>query len=115
MIANRRRGEVAATLDGKPYRLCLTLGALAELETAYAAEDLAALVRRFACGKLSALDLVRITGAGLRGAGNDISDEAVSRMQAENGAAGFAAVVAELLTVTFGATGDAEKETSANP
>ena len=32
MIANRRRGEIAAELDGKPFRLCQTLGALAELE-----------------------------------------------------------------------------------
>ena len=46
---------------------------------------------------------MRVIGAGLRGAGNDIPDEAVGRMQVENGAAGFAAIVAELLTVTFGA------------
>ena len=30
MTVNRRRGEIAAELDGKAYRLCLTLGALAE-------------------------------------------------------------------------------------
>ena len=35
MSANRRRGEIDAELDGKQYRLCLTLGALAELEAAY--------------------------------------------------------------------------------
>ncbi|WP_274629672.1 gene transfer agent family protein [Arvimicrobium flavum] len=103
MTANRRRGEVGAVLDGQEYRLCLTLGALAELEAAYAADDLAALARRFATGKLSAIDLMRVVGAGLRGGGNDISDDAVGRMQVENGAAGFAAIVAELLTVTFGA------------
>ena len=40
MSANRRRGEIVAELDGKGFRLCLTLGALAELEAAYAAEDL---------------------------------------------------------------------------
>ena len=33
---NRRRGEVAARIDGKDYTLCLTLGALAELEDAFA-------------------------------------------------------------------------------
>lgn len=44
MSANRRRGEIAAELDGKTMRLCLTLGALAELEAAYAADDLGALV-----------------------------------------------------------------------
>lgn len=103
MTANRRRGEISAVLDGQNHRLCLTLGALAELEAAYAADDLAALVQRFAGGKLAATDLIRVIGAGLRGAGSDISDETVAKMQAENGAAGFAAIVAELLAVTFGA------------
>lgn len=102
MIANARRGEIAAEFDGKPYRLCLTLGALAELETAFAADDLTDLVERFSSGKLSAQDMIRIIGAGLRAAGNDIADEEVRSMQAEGGAAGYAQVVAELLTATFG-------------
>lgn len=102
MIANRRRGEVAAELDGRPFRLCLTLGALAELEAAYAADDLGALVGRFSSGKLSATDLIRVLGAGLRGAGHAVADEDVGRMRADNGAAGFAAIAADLLTATFG-------------
>lgn len=104
MSANRRRGEIEAVLDGKPYRLCLTLGALAELETAYAADDLGALVERFSRGKLSATDMIRVVGAGLRGGGSDLDDRAVGAMRAENGAAGFAAIVADLLTATFGQT-----------
>lgn len=112
MTANRRRGEIASELDGKPYRLCLTLGALAELEAAYAAEDLGALVERFSRGRLSARDITRIVGAGLRGAGNAVSDEEVAAMRIENGVAGFAAIVTELLTVTFGTTGT---EQSARP
>jgi hypothetical protein len=103
MIANRRRGEVCAELDGAPHRLCLTLGALAELEAAYAADDLAALVERFSTGRLSARDMIRIIGAGLRGAGEDVADDAVGTMQSATGATGFAAIVAELLTATFGA------------
>jgi hypothetical protein len=103
MTANRRRGEIDAELDGKAYRLCLTLGALAELEAAYAADDLGALVERFSRGRLSALDMIRVIGAGLRGAGNDVSDEAVGGMRSADGAAGFAAVVSDLLTTTFGA------------
>jgi hypothetical protein len=103
MSANRRRGEVAAELDGRVRKLCLTLGALAELEAAYAADDLGALVARFSRGSLSALDLVRIIAAGLRGAGEDVTEEAVRSMQVEGGATGFARIVAELLAVTFGA------------
>ena len=34
-MVNRHRGEIEAILDGKSYRLCLTLGALAELEHAF--------------------------------------------------------------------------------
>jgi hypothetical protein len=103
MTANRRRGEIDAELDGKEYRLCLTLGALAELEAAYAADDLGALVERFSRGRLSAQDMIRVIGAGLRGAGNDVSDEAVSAMRSDAGAAGFAGIVSDLLTTTFGA------------
>ena len=105
MTANRRRGEISAEFDGKPYRLCLTLGALAELESAYCADDLGALIERFGKGRMSALDMIRIIGAGLRGAGSDISDEAVGTMQSADGAAGFAAVVSDLLTTTFGTAG----------
>jgi hypothetical protein len=102
MTANRRRGEISAVLDGRPHRLCLTLGALAELEAAYAADDLGALVERFSRGRLSALDMIRVIGAGLRGGGKEIGDDEVGAMSCEGGAAGFAAIVAELLTATFG-------------
>ena len=41
-MANRHRGEIAV-LDGRERTLCLTLGALAELEASFGAEDLVAL------------------------------------------------------------------------
>jgi hypothetical protein len=107
MSANRRRGEISAELDGRQRNLCLTLGALAELEAAYVADDLSALVERFSTGRLSALDMIRIIGAGLRGAGEEVADDAVGAMQAEGGATGFAAIVADLLGTTFGAAKDA--------
>ena len=103
-MANRYRGEIEAKLDGQPYRLCLTLGALAELEAAFGDEDMLALAARFETGRLKALDCVRIIGAGLRGGGNEIADAAVARMQADGGAAGFVEIVARLLGATFGGT-----------
>ena len=112
MHPNRRRGEVIATLDGRPYRLRLTLGALAEMEAAFAAQDLTGLAERFAGGRLSARDIGRIVAAGLRGAGESVTDEAVLAMHHEDGLAGCAGIVAELLTATFGA-GPAEQP--ANP
>ncbi len=101
-LANRHRGEIDAVLDGRRVTLCLTLGALAELETAFGATDLTALAGRFSEGRLSATDLVRIIGAGLRGAGESVDDAAVAKMQADGGAGGFARIAADLLTATFG-------------
>jgi hypothetical protein len=101
-MVNRQRGEVEAVLDGRRWTLCLTLGALAELEAALDASDLMGLARRFGDGKLAASDAIRVIGAGLRGGGNDVSDEAVAAMHAEGGAAGYVAIVGELLAATFG-------------
>jgi hypothetical protein len=101
-MVNRRRGEVEAVLDGRPYRLCLTLGALAELESAFAATDMLALAERFASGRLSAREAVSILTAGLRGGGNELSEAEVARMQVEGGAAGYVAIIAGLLQATFG-------------
>jgi len=105
MAVNRRRGEIAAMLDGREYRLCLTLGALAELEDAFAAEDLGALVQRFSTGRLSARDMTRILAAGLRAGGNAVSEDEVAAMRCEDGAAGFARIVSDLLSTSFGAGG----------
>jgi len=101
-MANRQRGEIEAELDGRTWALCLTLGALAELEAKLAAGDLVTLAKRFEAGKLSAADAIAVIGAGLRGAGNDIDDAAVAAMRVAGGAAGYVAIVAELLTATFG-------------
>lgn len=101
-MVNRQRGEVEGNLDGRTWTLCLTLGALAELEAALETGDLMGLARRFGDGSLTARDAIRIIGAGLRGAGNDVSDEAVASMRAEGGAAGYVAIVGALLAATFG-------------
>ncbi len=101
-MPNPHRGEIEAVLDGKPHRLCLTLGALAELEAAFGADDMLALAQRFEAGRLSALDAIRIIASGLRGGGHDLDDDAVARMKAHDGAAGFVDIVSRLLSATFG-------------
>lgn len=103
-MPNLHRGEIEAMLDGRAMTLCLTLGALAELEAAFGDEDMLALANRFAAGRLSARDAIRIVGAGLRGAGHELADTDVARLRADGGAAGFVDIVARLLTVTFGAS-----------
>jgi len=100
-MANLHRGEIEAELDGKRYRLCLTLGALAELEQAFGEDDMLAIAERFQAGRIRAGDAVRMIGAGLRGAGYDLADETVAAMRVDGGAAGFVDIVARLLAATF--------------
>ena len=100
--ANRRRGEVEAVIDGERRVLCLTLGSLAELETAFGAGDLGGLAARFSSGRMKAADMIRILGAGLRGGGNLYSDEEVAAMSVDGGIAGCAKILGELLLATFG-------------
>jgi hypothetical protein len=101
-MANSYRGEIAASLDGAPYTLCLTLGALAELESAFGIDDMLSLANRFSGGRISANDCVRIIGAGLRGGGHDVADDVVARMRGTDGASGYINIVARLLAATFG-------------
>lgn len=101
-MVNAHRGEIAATIDGEPRVLCLTLGALAELEARLGGGDLVGLGERFAAGRLSARDLTAIIGAGLRGGGNAISDDDLARMQIEGGVKGAADIALRLLRATFG-------------
>lgn len=100
-MANKYRGEIDAEIGGKRRTLVLTLGALAELESAFAADDLVALAERFGAGRLSASDLIRIIAAGLRGAGELVTDEDVAMMKAAGGAAAYVRVAADLIAATF--------------
>lgn len=101
-MVNPHRGEIDAEIGDERRTLCLTLGALAELEARLQAGDLVGLSERFAEGRISARDLIAILGAGLRGGGNVISDEQLARMNIEGGLKGAAEIAALLLKVTFG-------------
>lgn len=101
-MANFRRGEIEATLDGVNYTLCLTLGALAELESGLGVSDLVALAERFENNRLSATDILRIIGCGLRGAGHMLSDDQVANMKVSGGFAAYVQIAADLLAATFG-------------
>lgn len=102
-MPNRHRGEIEAEIGGVRRTLVLTLGALAELEAAFGADDMVALAERFGAGRLKARDLIRIIGAGLRGAGEPVSDDEVALMDVEGAAAGYVRIAAELIAATFGA------------
>jgi len=100
-MANFHRGEIEASLGGMQRTLVLTLGALAELESVFGADDLMALAERFGTGRLSARDLVRIIAAGLRGAGESVTDDEVAALRVEGGVTGYVRIAANLIAATF--------------
>ena len=101
-MPNRIRGEVALQLGDTRYTLCLTLGALAELEDAFGVQDLMALAERFGAGRLSSRDLVTLLAIALRGGGHAMSDAQVANLPLHDGIAPVAAALADLLVTTFG-------------
>ena len=112
-MANKHRGEIEARFGGETRRLCLTLGALAELEQYFGAGDLVDLARKFEQGRLAARDLVAIIGCGLRGAGAPLTNEEVANLSVPDGLQGYVRVAAALLAATFGS--DSGGDASANP
>ncbi len=101
-MPNKRRGEVALHLGDTRYTLCLTLGALAELEEAFGVEDLMALAERFGTGRLKSRDLLTLLAVALRGGGHPMSDAEVAGLPLHEGIEPVAAALADLLVMTFG-------------
>jgi hypothetical protein len=101
-MPNHHRGEVEAVLGGTRYTLCLTLGALAELEAALGASDLTALGERFAQGRVSARDLMAILAAGLKGGGAPLTDAEIAALPLAGGIEPYVQAVADLMEATFG-------------
>ncbi len=102
-MANRIRGAVPLDLAGRRYTLCLTLGALAELEDLLGAGDLTGLAARFTAGRLSARDLIALLGVALRGGGHDLDDAAVAGLPLAGGLEAVTAALEAVLAAAFGA------------
>ena len=85
MQANGARGGVVAVLAGGERRLCLTLGALAEIETSLELEGLSGLAERMR--SLSARDLMVVLAALLRGGGERALADELERASIEPRAA----------------------------
>lgn len=100
-MANSYRGEMDAMVGGRERRLCLTLGAMAELEAAFGVDSLSALLARLGQGNLSARHIAAIVAAGLRGAGEEITDAEVAAMSGHGGVGAMMQVATELLAATF--------------
>ena len=100
-MANAVRGEICAELDGKNWTLCLTLGALAHLESELDIGSLNALAARISEGELKSSDLLAIIHAGLLGGGHTLAKEEVAEMRVKGGVNGYANIVANLMKATF--------------
>ncbi|MFN3642335.1 MAG: gene transfer agent family protein [Gemmobacter sp.] len=104
-MMNPWAGEVAVVIDGRRHVCRLTLGALAEMEAALAAESLIELVERFEAGRFAARDVLAVLVAGLRGGGWDGTAADLARAEIEGGVAGAARVAAQLLARAFSGPG----------
>ena len=100
-MVNRRRGEISLILDDQSFKLCLTLGALAELEDSMGLDDISALAERFSGGRVRSGDLIKILGAALRAGGANISDLEAASMRCKGGAPALTRALVELLKETF--------------
>lgn len=100
-LVDQRRGIVTAMVEGNQHHLCLTLGALAELEERLGGGSLYDLGKNWDSGTLTAREVIAVFSAGLRGGGYDVSDDDVARMYVEGGLFRVTKVVEQLLEVTF--------------
>ena len=73
------RGDVDLTIEGEPFRLRLTLGALAEIEGGLGLGSLLELTERLRAPTVA--DLAVILAALLRGGGHDMANEALLARQ----------------------------------
>ena len=106
-MANPYAGEVAIWLDGQRHVAKLTLGALAELETALEAGSLIDLVERFEAGRFSSRDVLALIVAGLRGGGWQGTAVDLRSVDIGGGPVAAARVAAELLARAFALPGEA--------
>lgn len=101
-MVNRHRGEMTVEMNGQTETLCLTLGALAELEDRYQGKNILTLVDELAKTGLGASDVLNVLHAGLIGAGSKISIADLNAAKFEGGFAGAARTAATLLKLSFG-------------
>ena len=82
---NAARGETALMIGGQARRLCLTLGALAELETAFGCRTLSELqtrLRTLSAGELSTALAILLRAGGEADAAANLAEAALSPLAA---------------------------------
>ncbi|MEM6409268.1 MAG: gene transfer agent family protein [Pseudomonadota bacterium] len=100
-MANPYAGEVRLVLDGQPFDLKLTLGALAELEDGLQGETVLQLIERFETGSFSTRDVLALIVAGLRGGGWAGTSAELLSVEIEGGLMEATKAAAQLLARAF--------------
>jgi len=95
---NGARGEVSLDVAGQKRVLCLTLGALAEIESAFGCASLADLQARMR--RLSAAELLQLVSILMTGGGEQVEPDVLARLKIQPAAA--AAAVAEAVRAGVG-------------
>jgi hypothetical protein len=99
-LCNKARGEVLLAIDGCERRLCVTLGALAELEAAFDAASFGELAERLA--QLNASDLLVVLSALTAGGGEPLNSAQLAAARIDPKAAALA--VADAFRLAFDET-----------
>lgn len=105
-MVNPYAGEVAIVVDGQRHAAKLTLGALAELETALEAGSLMDLVERFEAQRFTTRDVLALVVAGLRGGGWQGTAADLLHAEIAGGPVAAARAAAELLARAFALPGE---------
>lgn len=100
-MANPFAGEVRLNVNGQDHHCKLTLGALAELETAMQSDCLMDLIARFEGQSFTATDILNVAHAGLRGGGWAGSKSDLMVADFGGGLVGVAQAAAQMLTLAF--------------
>lgn len=105
-MVNPWAGEVAIWLNDERHVCKLTLGALAELETALETGTLIELVERFEAGRFSTRDVLALIVAGLRGGGWQGLAADLRTVEIGGGPVEAARAAAEMLARAFALPGE---------
>ena len=96
-MANALRGEASLMIEGRERVLCLTLGALAEIETGLGCQSLSELSRRLS--DLSPTDMLTVLRALVRGGGDSDLAERLETVPVSPGEA--ARAIADAFRLAF--------------
>lgn len=97
-LCNKARGEALLCIDGRERRLCVTLGALAELEAAFDVVSFQELGERLV--RITAADLIVVLAALIAGGGEAMTTAELAAARIDPKRA--AEAVAEAFAAAFG-------------